>query len=1005
MSFELHALASDPSGFPDINGNYGWNSDSEEEPDDYTQAEANPDDDRDSKTAETRIEDDFQRLVTHIRSDDKGSTAFLTRDWDFNPIEEAEQLKDELRRATGVGKARASDIPLSREVKSLIGLGNQAYVDGDPAEATRIMLDIIRIEPRAAAAWVVLAQCYEDMKQRPEALKLRIMAAHLAHDAEEWDRLARQSRELGCNQQALYCWSKAARLDPANGHAQWDRASLARQLGDLKTARAALLGILKNYPQDILVLSELRGILVELDDLPTCTALYEGAFAHYLATYPTGSALDPATDREVPGGGFGFLEILVLADLYNTTGKHRHAIEVISQGVRWLQGRAAQRIWDACEDDREYDPAGFERDLEDEVAPRPGMFPLDVNARHRLAIARIKLGDVEEAKVHGSIILSEDILDYAPLFLELADTYFEEEMYAEAQPIYEVLGAEASTNNLHVLLRLAACFRMLDELPEAADMYEQVCLLEPSHREAKMQLAEIYEMLNEPRRALEVVRQVIISRDLDTFRRPGPDPGQNLISQPSAASLFIETKEPNNTTSRNRRPQISLATLKEVEAKMENKTLMDYKRVTELWPKISIAEIDASESEWLLCARRMIEGFCEAKQLFTSADYYRGMFPARKRAHSEYREADEDRMAARLELEIGCSTNDTTSTEIFRGLNFFSEWLRIFFQFSFIITKRSSEGREGKKFLPGYVSCVPSSSEPLTLPFPARAIPYRPSQWQAPIRIAIATCAVASQRFPLVVEQFRKMIMAHQFNTEPLRIFLATMAAGGSNAMRALLSVPFMKVVKRELTRSCTAVEAPGMMRYSEMSKRFTFSNSEENQRESIDDRERSRPIPEAARKSKPVLTMLYAEMCNFTKNYTSAIYYYLQAYELNPKDPLLCLSIAIASIGRAMQRNSDNRPHLIAQGMGFLAQYGQLRHEQSGDTGEVEFNFGRTFQQLGLYSHAVTHYEKVLQVAEGTSSKSMSMAPEAAYNLSLIYAMTGAIPLAKSLYRRWLSF
>lgn len=31
--------------------------------------------------------------------------------------------------------------------------------------------------------------------------------------------------------------------------------------------------------------------------------------------------------------------------------------------------------------------------------------------------------------------------------------------------------------------------------------------------------------------------------------------------------------------------------------------------------------------------------------------------------------------------------------------------------------------------------------------------------------------------------------------------------------------------------------------------------------------------------------------------------------------------------------------------------------------------------------------------------------AREAAYNLSMIYVMTGATPLAQALYRRWLSF
>ena len=56
------------------------------------------------------------------------------------------------------------------------------------------MQEVNRIEPRAAPAWSVLAQCYDDMSEKKKALQLRIMAAHLNHDADEWADLARQSR-------------------------------------------------------------------------------------------------------------------------------------------------------------------------------------------------------------------------------------------------------------------------------------------------------------------------------------------------------------------------------------------------------------------------------------------------------------------------------------------------------------------------------------------------------------------------------------------------------------------------------------------------------------------------------------------------------------------------------------------------------------------------------------------------------------------------------------------
>jgi len=55
---------------------------------------------------------------------------------------------------------------------------------------------------------------------------------------------------------------------------------------------------------------------------------------------------------------------------------------------------------------------------------------------------------------------------------------------------------------------------------------------------------------------------------------------------------------------------------------------------------------------------------------------------------------------------------------------------------------------------------------------------------------------------------------------------------------------------------------------------------------------------------------------------------------------------------------------------MAFLTQYRKLRSstdeaDRWRGTREVEYNFARTFHQLGLYSHAVKHYECVLELAE----------------------------------------
>lgn len=219
-----------------------------------------PDEDADARV-EAAIEGDFDRLIQNIREAGDGSSAgVLSRMWDVNLEEREAEFRDDLRAASGVGKikkkvctlaisrcavassqgqrGRRRGIVLSPEVRALIGEGNQAYVDVNIPETIRIMQEVIRIEPRAASAWSVLAQCYDDMNEKRKALQLRIMAAHLNHDADEWAELAQHSRSLGYNQQALYCYGKIYHLDPTNVTALWDRAFLAKEIGDLKIVRA-----------------------------------------------------------------------------------------------------------------------------------------------------------------------------------------------------------------------------------------------------------------------------------------------------------------------------------------------------------------------------------------------------------------------------------------------------------------------------------------------------------------------------------------------------------------------------------------------------------------------------------------------------------------------------------------------------------------------------------------------------------------------------------------------
>lgn len=181
--------------------------------------------------------------------------------------------------------------------------------------------------------------------------------------------------------------------------------------------------------------------------------------------------------------------------------------------------------------------------------------------------------------------------------------------------------------------------------------------------------------------------------------------------------------------------------------------------------------------------------------------------------------------------------------------------------------------------------------------------------------------------------------------------------------------------------------------------------------------------------KKNPVLLTLYGHLLHVARNYLGAVVYYARAFVQAPKDPMINLSLGLAYLHRAMQRQTDNRHLQIAQGFTFLFRYYKIRGGDNNDGlciyAQEANNIARAFHQLGLVHLAVPYYEKVLtlpsqlkcvRLAErATGSVDMDtleddeleedasdLSREAAYNLSMIYVTSGSKGLAQDVLMRY---
>ncbi|GJJ15577.1 hypothetical protein Clacol_009855 [Clathrus columnatus] len=911
-------------------------------------------------SVENAIEGDFNRLVNNIKK--TGAAATSSSIWDIS-IEEAEgfDLREELRTASGIGKRKRRyrikrgprDQPiLSQQVKSLIGDANAAYVSRNIPETIRLMEEVIRIEPRESSSWTTLALCYADLGEPKTSLKLNIIGAHLLHDVD---------REFGYLQQALYCFRKACSLDPHDVNAQWERAAVAKELGDLRTAKTALLIILKRYPHDVGALEELRPVLVELSEVPFGIELYQNAFDFYQASYPSGKTKDMAGD-EVLGGGFNEIHIIVLADFYNSVHDPEKSIHTIRQGARWLQGRLDQRFWDNEVDDREFDVPEYPR--QDRAAFLDDVsYPLDINLRHRLAIARFMLGDHEEGKMHSGIILQNDIKEHAVLFTEIADAMFEQQLYQDALAIYEDLSADETTSSFKVVFQAAACQRNLGHFKEASEIYQHIITGDPDNIEAKMKLAELYEALDEPRKALNLVYEVIDTRKRGIIREAQAVADINT-PQPTASSLFIEK---GRAKSKKVKRGMTLSQLQALELENEAATKAGFEAVNHLTPKVKAGDEQATVA-WLVEAEKLIESFREVKPLFPSTRVeFRGM-PAWRRGQKkvkQYAESVEENMASRLELGLEyeniSSKNGKKPGKVteFRCVSF-DEWLLLYIEYAFLLTQRNQ---------------YPLAEE--VLRHAMQSVVFQEPAMANSLRLALAACAIRVKAYDTVVSMCRKLINCHQFNNGPPRLLLACLASG-MLSVDAFIDPRLQKHLSREVRLSHAVVDGKEV-KWNPHVRRYHLTGADEGE-EHEDMNTEQTTIPDKPTKNNPVLICIYGQLCVAAKSYQSAIFYLLHAYEYQPKDPVICLSLAIAYLGRAMQRQADNRHYMIAELV--KAFFTTLR-----STTNV---FYKNRRRIDTWIPRFGRY--------------VGLSREAAYNLSLIYMATGAKQLAKDLYRRWLS-
>lgn len=175
-------------------------------------------------------------------------------------------------------------------------------------------------------------------------------------------------------------------------------------------------------------------------------------------------------------------------------------------------------------------------------------------------------------------------------------------------------------------------------------------------------------------------------------------------------------------------------------------------------------------------------------------------------------------------------------------------------------------------------------------------------------------------------------------------------------------------------------------------------------------------------------LLVLYGHILYAGNSFTNALNYFFRAYALDPENPAILLSIGLSYISHSLKRQSDNRHYLVMEGLSFMQEYRRIRSQSSilQERQEVEFNFARVWQLLGIGHLAVEGYQKCLEIGEEIETERQKaqnpntgggttvgeqrgeawledFSRQAAYALQCLYLQSGEKGLCKRVTEKWL--
>ncbi|TAQ84390.1 hypothetical protein B7494_g7286 [Chlorociboria aeruginascens] len=786
------------------------------------------------------------------------------------------------------------------DIKWRLGKASEAFINEEYIEARDIVYEIIRINAETYEAWTLLASIFEELGDLNYAVMSLMYGAHMRpKHVGAWLICARFAlEETGEHRKryipsAQFCYSSALRADPKNYEARCGKAALYLEEGRPSQAVSEYALLLKIRPRDLNLLRALAEACVDQNDVGPAIALYKESITH-LKNSPHES--DPS---------FNWSDAYVYVELYSYQDRYEAAISELKSVARWLLGRESEDYWDevTC-NDCEWDEDNTRRI--EHTSFSPDTFPLSayglglpLELRVRLGSYRLNLGHHEEAMCHWMWLDPSDDSGqskssrYPELFLEVGHQLHRAGLHQQALKFYLPLTKVTGYNSASLQVEMGRCYLQERLGKQAEECFQAAIQLDETNIEARMDLAKMYEDLNEEEQAFIFVSEIMSLRRAQNPRdlrwpRQSQDTEankQNMVPARSRRSYYP------------RRLADPLDRAKEESARAQH---LQRQYLTIMAERDRMRDGNAVSTRiWMEAAKDLTDDFRGFKTFYPWDKYirfigYTGPDPSE---HETPLDTDLSAMADRLTKNLGADIADKTNVPAvkipadYQGISLES-WLDIFLEYALCLARNG-------KIQDSYEICEAAKDA---------VVFYCSRQNLFLIHVCWGVCALFANDEGTCVTVARFFMKDYQFTTDSYRLY-ATITRACQSPVSWYSAPPTQKYILRQIKAMDYSLTDKGY-RDQYFSEKGSYSAQDENGHLIIND------------DMDIALLMLYGHILYTSSSYSYALNYFLRAYALDTSNPIINLTIGLAYIHHALQRQAENRQHLILQGLTFLFRY-----------------------------------------------------------------------------------